>query len=891
MKLAMLAWMMAAAGMFCLPAAGAVKVDKGNGVIISMENDAVKLDIAVEAGGRLSKLINKKTGRNLVSLWKGFTDVGGALDDRDVFTSFAYRAAVTRDGGDVGQVRLSAQYPGGLAITKTITLRDGQSTVEVSETLENGGQKPIRFMLRHFLLPGDGPLSEEDQYFVPIKGSPLAALTAANGYYDQLESPWAALWNKAAGEGILAAAPGIEKFYFWTRSKENPTFEWVYQDVPAGKSLSVQFALRIVNEQAPDWRDLSARTLKELRQPVTGEVAGWQNEEQRYQVTGEEKARGFWLSTGDDKGKHRLPDLPRIDAPLKQSRSVYVGINALREMKDATCTVELKGVPDGLLQTAWQQSSTGFIAVVPFNGSTKINLGNGTEGRLWLTINASAHPVDVAGTLLVVVDGQEARMPLAAKVWAVDVPEAYRPFDVRGYGGFASMAGGYELTPAALKQMETILTTFAAMGGNVMDLAVSWGSMDRHLEISGGGQTVSDWLKKNQGAYQSKPAGEWPGIDFGYYDPWFASARTHGLTRVNAYLPLAGKESDPIEQQWRLMQLKAYLQTRGFGPFFCKISDEIPPSNIPAYIESAKVAQAAGWRPFTTITGLVASTAGDINTLNPYCDEWQLGITQAQRFENLIRQAYQIKEMTAVMPARWRPYDNGGAQNTVSQRLIPDVIAGSPADMESIEVFQDGKPLARGTASPWGNKRPGVYFTRNSHLYVSPLEGTDVNQATITVKYRQRVAAEKGEPLAKIDPTDEIWFYTGSSSSYRVSYEQTSADCLLALGGGYHGYGWYAFYKPWNTDKVVWYDDATGQISVSPAYLGLKDGWNDARLLGWLVKENKTAMDRFISNQTGAPLRMDQVQWEAYNMRRIVNLGDPFVLNDARRKMLEAAGK
>jgi hypothetical protein len=436
-----------------------------------------------------------------------------------------------------------------------------------------------------------------------------------------------------------------------------------------------------------------------------------------------------------------------------------------------------------------------------------------------------------------------------------------------------------------------MLGYYQGVGANVMDLTVAWGHMDRQMKIAGTDQTVFAWLRKNRRDYEAKPAAQWPRIDFSYYDPWFDSAKAHGLTEVNTYLPLASKKADPVEQEWRLIQLKAYLQARGFNRFFCKISDEISPDQVPAYIESAKVAQKAGWRPMTTVTGLIARTSTEINRMDPYCDKWVLNLMLTQFFDQTIHQKYELKELHLTMPAgKWGRYGNGGAVDTVSQKLFPDLIPGSPSEVENIQVFQDGKPLKHGGGSPWGNKERGVYFNTGTHLYISPLAGTDANRSTITVTCQKRIPSATGRALAAIDPTDEIWFYGGASNSYRTSYEDAAGYPLKALAGGYKGYSWYAFYR-WDKDKVLWYDDKTGQVSVSPTYLGLKDGWKDACLLAWLVQEKKTPLSQFISDKADAPLRMGQVGREVYQWQGIVNLGDPFILNDARRGMLEKAGR
>lgn len=865
-----------------------VKINEGNGVNVTMENEAVKLNIAVEAGGRISSLVNKKTGKDLVTLWKGPGEDGGLLDDRNVFTSLAYRAAVMQPGGKEGVVRLSAQHPSGMTIVKTLTLREGESTLDVQETFSNGTQKEARFMLRSFLLPGGGPLTNDDQYFVPVKDKPLEPLTPAHEYYENLAAPWTALWNKTSGEGILVAAPGIEKFYFWQGSKIFPTYEWVYPNVPAGKSITVHYALQLVNNAAPDWPQLSSALLKKLQATRFADIAGWENEEQRFKVTANERARGFWLSTGSGPDKRRVPQQLRIDVPLGQSRSVYLSLNALKEIGESDLQARFRNIPANLVQTGWQVSGADFIKVLPFDSSTKIELKNGTEGRLWLTLRGGAQPVESKGAIEIMLDGQRVLLPLHVKVWPVQVP-AQQPFGLKDYAGMTSFFGGHAVTPETIRQATAMLDVFHDIGGNVLNWTVSWPNMYRSLKIEGTGETVTEWVKKNRAAFQNKPATEWPRVDFTHFDPWVEAAKARGVTRAATYLPLSTAEK-PVtaELEWMLSNLKTYLQGHGFHGFHGKISDEIAPEHLPGYIESAKVARRAGWRPGTTVTGSLARSATHINAINPYCDIWEVGFGSTEFFKNLISQPYRLEDRVLQLPAKWGNYGNGGARDTIAQPLFKALIPEASSEVESMQVLQDGKPLLRVGGSPWGNQKRGVFFGDSNHLYVSPLEGTDAKQSQFEVRYQVRVPSVTGETLAKVDADDEIWFYGGGHHSYRASYEYGAKYPLKALQGDYAGYGLYDFYR-WNVDKVVWYDKDSGAISVGPTYLGYRDGWNDASLMAWLAKTNKAPVSRFISEQSDAPLHIGEETQEVYRWKNIVNLTDPFVLNDARQKMLEAA--
>ena len=877
-------------GSLALSSQADVKVTEGNGVNIIMENAAMKLNIAVEGGGRISSLVDKKSGKELVTLWKGPIEDGGLLDDRNVFTAAAYAAAVMQPGGKSGTVRLSAKNANGMNIVKILTMKENSPVLQVSETFSNGTQKPARFMLRNFMLPDGGPRSEDYQYFIPIKDKALQALTPASNYFEDLTSPWSAVWNKNTGNGILVATPGIDKYYFWQESKLNPTYEWVYPNVPAGKSITVHYAIQLINNTAPDWAALGAAALKGLPGIHFADVAGWQNEEQRFGVTDAERARGYWLSAGDGEGKRRLPAL-KIDVPLNQSRSVYIGINALKDLMKGALQIDVKSIPKGLLQMAWQVNGKDSMEVLPFDNSRSIDIGNGTEGRLWLTLQGGNKAQKDKGQIEISINGQKVLLPLEVKVWPVQVP-AQQPFGVHDYAGLVTFFGGYNLGPDSLRQANTLFRYFHAIGGNTMNWTLNFGMWYKYLKIEGSDQTAADWVKKKRTEYAQKPASQWPNLDFSYFDPYTAAAKANDVTLAMTYVGLSTKDR-PLtpENEWILIQLKKYLQAQGFHGFLCKIADEIPTEAIPAYIESAKIVQRSGWHPFTTVTGGAARTASSINTMNPYADMWEVGFGSTEFFNDLITKKYDVEEKSLTLPAdKWGGYGNGGARDTFGQKLFESLISLPRSEVQKLEIFQNGKPLESLGGSPWGNQKRGVFFGGSNYLYLSPSEGTDIKKSTFTVKYQVRVPSKTGSTLAKIDPTDQIWFYGGGSRTYKNTYGGAATYPLKALYGNYGGYGLYDFYR-WNVDKILWYDKETGQVTISPAYIGYRDGWNDACLMAWLAKDRKVPVSQFISEKADAPLRVGEVEAEVYRWKNIVNLSDPFVLNDARQKMLAAASQ
>ena len=885
-----------------------VKVEGQN---IVMENERLKLVIVPSAGGRIASLVNKQTGKDMVALWKGATEIGGALDDRLFFTSMPYEAAIMHPSGEVGVLRLEAKHPSQLAIVKTISLRQGEDIVRVSYEFRNGTQQPYRLWVRNFFVPGGAPLTNQHRYFLPCREKPIVGQPFASEYFADLHLPYAALLNTATHEGLLAVVPGVEQFYFWQGSQEFPTFEWLYPSVPAGKIMTASLALVITNEEAPDWDKLTKLVMATLQPPRFSDVPGWVDETTKFGVTEAERKRGFWLSIGRENGKQRLPETLELDLPLDEERAVYIGINALKDFTNAILEVEVSEPLKGLVQVGWEVSGENFIAVEPLKNQLTVNLSSGVEHRFWLLVNSHAKKAGVySGQVKVQIGEQKFTVPIKVRIWNVRVPKGYRPFSVRGYGTISDFAGGYEITPESLKRMDTLFKAYAAIGGNVLDWTVYWAPVLAKVKIAGTNETLTE-VAMNQS--EKLTLDNLPSLDFSYFDPWLELAKKHGITRVETYLdfmessdwqwrlldPAVGKGrvkfgTEEAERviEWVLRELKRYFQRHGLTGFFCKIGDEISPEHIPSYIRCAKVSSRAGWRPFTTITGMIARTAEHINTMNPHCDQWQVAIVLKDDFRRLLSERYRLEWKEVELKANWGAYTNGGAENTWVVRLFGGLIPEKREDVERVIVLEDGKPLQERGGSPWGNKERGVYFSLSDWLYISPTDGSDPNEGKhrYFARYGVRVPDAKGKPLAEIDKSDEVWFYGGSSHPYRVPYEVAAVYPLLAAIEGVQGYGWWAFQWWQQSEKIVWFDG--NEFRFGPTFLGLRDGFLDARLLHWAIKGLKAVkMESISSEKPDALLRIGEVSSEVYRWKTIVNLNSPIVMNRVRRMLLEAVTK
>ncbi|NUQ01805.1 MAG: hypothetical protein HUU35_18320 [Armatimonadetes bacterium] len=482
-----------------------------------------------------------------------------------------------------------------------------------------------------------------------------------------------------------------------------------------------------------------------------------------------------------------------------------------------------------------------------------------------------------------------------------------RPFHVRGYSGGFPVWSGYDLTDASLARLETLLAAFAEMGGDVLDWTVAWGRVLAHVKLRDSGEFLFEVAKSQP--ERLDPA-RLPALDFSYYDPAMALARKHGVTRIETHMedPLvtrwqwsfldpalgkgrvtAGSPEAARALVWLYQESRKYFESHGFTGFFCKISDEIAPEEIPRHIATAQLVREAGWRPFTTITGLIARTAGLIEAMDPHCDEWQLAFSLKDDFLRLREERYQLVEQRVAVAGNWGVYTNGGAKETYAQRFLGEqsVTGLAPEAVESFELLEDGRPLGHRGGSAWGNAERGVVISGGSlrsHLWMSPASGTPQDHR-YELLLRLRQADPTGEPLVAVDPSDEVWCYGGGSSPFRANYGNGYVYPLMTLYHGFQGFGQWAFYH-WNaSERVVWVDD-TNQLTISPVYCGYRDGWHDARLYHHLRQQRGEAALRELAGPTG-PLRVDWTSQEVYRFLTVTNAGDPVAINEARRRALE----
>ncbi|MGD8240055.1 MAG: hypothetical protein PVH68_15980, partial [Armatimonadota bacterium] len=646
-----------------------------------IENAIFRVEVDAAAGGRIRSWVLKESGRDVVAFWEGGREIGGVLDDRAFFTALRYDAGVMRPGPKVGVLRLAASHPSGLSIVKTLTAADDSPVIKVHYEYRNGAQTPATLWVRNFLLPGAQPQTDEHLYWVNgvgvrdgerTEGSP-----GTRNYY-QAEAPeYAGLWDRATGDAVFVYAPGVERFYFWRGSREHPTFEWIYPALPAGQVLHADLVIGTVAgaTEAPAWTDLVDKHGGALRRVRVVALAGWVDEAAKFEVTPEERERGYWLSIGRGDGKQRLPDPLELDLPRDDDRYLAVTVNVLKDFEAAVrvdVPDEWRGQVRALRETPGQDRRE--LLPIP---ETPVSLKAGAVENIWLRVGSTEKaPGEHRIPLRLALGDGSHPVTIRLRVWPVTV-ESTRPFHLRGYsGGFMVWTGGYEVEAEKLPRLEAILGAFAEMGGDVLDWNCVWGRIIAHVKLA---ETGENLLEVTKAAPDRIELANLPRLDFSYYDPWLELAKKYGVTRVETHMPhpensqLNWRLLDPAVGKgraepgtpearrvttWFFAEMKRWLESHGCHGFFAKISDEISPERIPSYIETAEVAREAGWRPFTTITGMIARTARHLRTMDPHCDQWQLNFSLKDDFFALLSTPYEVTQERFELSGPWGQYRN-----------------------------------------------------------------------------------------------------------------------------------------------------------------------------------------------------------------------------------------
>lgn len=820
-----------------------VQADGHRQVIV--QNEFLRMTVVPEWGGRIMSLVDRALEAELV--WSD-GQAGGALDDRDDFTSTPFSCTTNRtaDGSRV-TVTLVGEALGGFQITRTLVVRDGSPAIEQVLKIANGSQKPRRFWQRNFFRPGGGDLGETDIYYL---AGPTGVIADANlhGRHDVI-SGWTGIIDGETGHGVLAVIDLdlLEQFHYWRGSAVGPTVEWIGPEVPPGKLIEGRTWI-VLTADDPAYSDqvvskyVGRAYWAQREQLEMGNVPAWVDQRVKVQPDAAQLARGFtcYRTWGEDAGGE-LRTL-RFTCPRGGWDSMTLQLTAFKE-------VTVDAAVEGRDATAF---SLYYVAdeerkLRPLRG-LKMTAGDVVELRAGFDASALVRPGEARAALVLGGAGGQ-RIELHGTVAPFRLPDR-RLIMMKAYGGSIYMfTGGPTMQPENLARLDFHLRDAPVMGQSVAEISMNPDQALSTVRVRGTNLTLDDALKQRPELFTNLDA--LPALDFSYLNPWIHRPMLAGYRWCETFAPpptrpttlalvqrVAGEKVEPGDERyekiylWWLREFGRWLREHGYAQVPCKISDEIAPDEVPEWIEVAHRVKAVGMRPYTTITGQVAATPEILNQMNPVADGWQLQLMSTHLFRELTSKTFNTLTETAdITGLRWGAYGNGGAEHTWATHPWASIVGVDPEQVSGWEVLVDGQPLLK-IGGPWGNKRLGVAAMVGPTLYVALPDGTDPGTGAhkIELRYTVRRPDPAGEVLVKLDPTDFVSFYGGASKPYRIPYGGARAYGWFAAWGGYQSWGWWAYAHGWQATERVVFREEGGSAVHTPCWYGLRDGNQDADL-------------------------------------------------------------
>ncbi|MGD9497137.1 MAG: hypothetical protein AB7Y46_12640, partial [Armatimonadota bacterium] len=678
-------------------------IDAGDHHQIAVQNESLRMVVVPEWGGRIMSLVDRGIDAELV--WAEGVD-GGALDDRDDFTGAAYEYRTDlRDDGAEAVVTLTGEALGGVQITKTLVVVDGKPLIEQRITVANGSQRPRRFWQRSFLRPGGQGLSGDDTFFLPTADG-VVADPAMSGRHDEFSAGWAGVIDGATGHGILVIADLglLEQFYFWRGSEETPTFEWIGPEVAPGQRLTSRVWLALTADAQEYSDEVAARFVgpawwQEGALQVEA-LPNWVDLRPQVEPSEEALARGFivYRTWGGNPGAE-LTEL-RFDCPLGGTDSLTVHVAGLAEV-NATLAIEGE---DAAAFALWEAEAE-RNRLLP--ASSLALVAEDVRPLQIAFLPGDEPPGELSARLVVTgAGGRTQTIALSGTVHPVRLPDR-RLISLKSYGGSVYMfTGGPEMGSENLERLEFYLTDGELMGNSVCEITLNPDQALSAVRVRGTDLTIAQALEQRPELFAD--LSDLPALDFTFLNPWIHQSQLHGCRWAETHAPplsrsntlalihrVAGAQVEPESEAyrqvyvWYLREFGRWMLERGWPEVGVKISDEIAPDEVPEWIKTAELCKQAGLRPYTTITGNVATTPDLLNAMDPVADGWQIQWLSTQIFRDLTTKRYTTKtKRSDISAGPWTAYSNGGARDTWATQPFEE-LGVQPAHISNWRVLVD----------------------------------------------------------------------------------------------------------------------------------------------------------------------------------------------------------
>ncbi|MEM5831301.1 MAG: hypothetical protein QXO40_03810 [Candidatus Aenigmatarchaeota archaeon] len=230
--------------------------------ILQIENKFFRLEIIPEKGGRIKSFYDKR--KNFENLY--WTEaIGGMLDDRGESTLSKYNYEAIEKTSEIIKIKLYYTSSQNIYYEKILTFYENKPLFKVDYKILKLEGEPVEFsfMMRNFIKCAGKDLSEEIIYYYPtengvqkVSGNKLEK----NHYVKNLSGGWCGIIDNISKGGIavLTEEEKINYFYFWTGSKNYPTFEISYKSFKISSkdafSTTIYF---ILTDDIPGYSEIS----------------------------------------------------------------------------------------------------------------------------------------------------------------------------------------------------------------------------------------------------------------------------------------------------------------------------------------------------------------------------------------------------------------------------------------------------------------------------------------------------------------------------------------------------------------------------------------------------------------------------------------------------------
>ncbi len=340
-----------------------------------------------------------------------------------------------------------------------------------------------------------------------------------------------------------------------------------------------------------------------------------------------------------------------LDLARNEKESAFFLLSGLQ---DAELTVTITG-PDVFAKTALFTRSRELNMLVPLEDTLKLKKGKTEE--LWMRFSSYGVAPGVYKGAIECKRASSGKslgsLPVTLRVWNVAMP-AKNIIHCTGYSsgvGFINGLSGDRVKDEAYKKrLNAYLANMAEM--RMDSLAVSLNKWALYQPVKINGKPMAVALRSNPSLLKR---GTLPRLDLSYYDSFFAIARKNGFESISFMGPQAlflvplglcseilGKKVtvDTPEGRryalWVASEWRKYLQKQGFKQIQAKEDDEIKPGDIARYNNVCDIFKQAGWRTYTTWTGVIPKSPDLIRKVNKNSDQWQLQFLSLDSFRTLV---------------------------------------------------------------------------------------------------------------------------------------------------------------------------------------------------------------------------------------------------------------